>query len=285
MSSKSAYDNPHMGQKGDITMDSDVLAITTRCAKWSVDPIECLERRSSGSSSSSSNDDEDSIVKQVLSKEMRTLPLHITFRSKTLGANGKRPNWMRASATLGDPSLKKSKILPSSATPVRAVWTCSNADADSSMTYDELNDKNRSIKREIGTNVLEDSYEDCLKRLYGKYVELEVLLPRTKSMTKFMDGRGGGPPPSVVYRVPIQGGHVNPFGMVSKARATVTLYPEGRTLAAANASGLGASGVKRDVMIPLGMTNVHLPLGPGLVDPSWAKGRKLFWKGRSLGLV
>jgi len=283
MSSKSAYDNPHLGQKGDITIDPDVIAITTRCAKWSVDPIDCLEQQTSSSST-----DEDSIVKQVLSKEMQTLPLHITFRSKTLGANGKRPNWMRTSATLGDPSLKSKSKLPlfaTAATPVRAVWTCSNADADSSMTYDELNDKNRSIKKEIGTNVLEDSYEDCLKRLYGKYVELEVLLPRTKGMSKFISSRGGGPPPSVVYRVPIQGGHVNPFGMVSKSRATVTLYPEGRTLAASNASGLGASGAKRDVMIPLGMTNVHLPLGPGLVDPSWAKGRKLFWKGRSLGLV
>eukprot|EP00585_Thalassiosira_rotula_P013233 CAMPEP_0196130214 /NCGR_PEP_ID=MMETSP0910-20130528/666_1 /TAXON_ID=49265 /ORGANISM="Thalassiosira rotula, Strain GSO102" /LENGTH=321 /DNA_ID=CAMNT_0041389475 /DNA_START=67 /DNA_END=1032 /DNA_ORIENTATION=+ len=289
MSSKSAYDNPHLGQKGDITIDPDVVAITTRCAKWSIDPIECLEQQTSSSSSNDNNkNNKDSIVKQVLSKEMQTLPLHITFRSKTLGANGKRPNWMRASATLGDPSLQKSKLLPypPATTPVRAVWTCSNADADSSMTYDEVNDKsNRSIKREIGTNVLEDGYEDCLKRLYGKYVELEVLLPRTKSLSKFMGSRGGGPPPSVVYRVPIQGGHVNPFGMVSKSRATVTLYPEGRTLAAANASGLGASGVKRDVMIPLGMTNVHLPLGPGLVDPSWAKGRKLFWKGRSLGLV
>ena len=208
------------------------------------------------------------------------MPLHVTFRSKTL-AGGKRPNWMRASATLGDPTVMKS-----SAIPVRAVWTCSNADADTSMTFEEVNTASgRGVKKEIGTKVLEDSYEDCLKRLYGKYVELEVLLPRTKSMMKIYSGSASGPPPSLVYRVPIQSGHVNPLGMVSKSRATVTLYPKGRTLAAASATGVNAKDAPRDVAIPLGMSNVHVPLGPGLVDPSWVKGRKLFWKGRSLGLV
>eukprot|EP00571_Detonula_confervacea_P013106 CAMPEP_0172310112 /NCGR_PEP_ID=MMETSP1058-20130122/11300_1 /TAXON_ID=83371 /ORGANISM="Detonula confervacea, Strain CCMP 353" /LENGTH=305 /DNA_ID=CAMNT_0013022877 /DNA_START=20 /DNA_END=937 /DNA_ORIENTATION=- len=271
MSSKQAYDNPLLGTGGDMTMDPDVQAITTRCAKWSVDPIECNDDAIVG-------DDNREIVKEVLSKEMRSMPLHITFRSKTL-AGGKRPNWMRATASLGDPA-----VLKSSATPLRAVWTCSNADADTSMTYEEMNASGKVARKEIGKNVLEDTYEDCLKRLYGKYVELEVLLPRTKSMMKSRM-LAGGPPPSVVYRVPIQSGHVNPFGMVSKSRATVTLYPKGRTLAAASASGPNASNAPRDVAIPLGLSNVHVPLGPGLVDPSWAKGRKVFWKGRSLGLV
>ena len=55
-------------------------------------------------------------------------------------------------------------------------------------------------------------------------------------------------------------GHVNPFGMVSKSRATVTLYPKGRTLSASNASGPGAVNVPKDVAIPLGLSNVHVPL-------------------------
>ncbi|KAL7538452.1 hypothetical protein ACHAXR_010323 [Thalassiosira sp. AJA248-18] len=275
MSSKRAYDNPRMGQAGDITIDPDVVAITSRCSKWSLDPIDCSTINNNNA------EEEAAVVKEVLSKEMRTLPLHITFRSKTLGAGGKRPNWMRTTATLGDPT-KKSKL--SSFIPVRAVWTCSNADADTSMTYEDANSAGRNVKTEIGTNVLKDSYEDCLKRLYGKYVELEVLLPKPKKSSSSIL-RSGGPPPSIVYRVPIQSGHVNPMGMVSKSRATVTLYPKGRTLAAANASGAGAASVQRDEAILLGLTNVHLPLGPGLVDPSWAKGRKLFWKGRSVGLV
>lgn len=287
MNSKSAWDNPLLGrQAGDITMDPDVVAITTRCSKWALDPIAIFP---SSCGAGPANDAIQKIVNDVLTNEVRTLPLHVTFRSKTL-AGGKRPNWMRASATLGekDPSVFN---LSKKTVPLRAVWTCSNADADtSSISYEEM--QNPTLKKkEVGMNVLEDSYEDCLKRLYGKYVELEVLLPKTKRMMN--SSGGGGPPPSLVYRVPIQTGHVNPMGMVSKSRATVTLYPYGRTLATAAAastptpssSSTSREGGGGDLAIPLGMTNVHLPLGPGLVDPSWAKGRKLFWKGRSVGLI
>ncbi len=305
MNSKSAWDNPLLGrQAGDITMDPDVVAITTRCSKWAVDPITITDTtiasRDTYGGTGSANDDDDAermihkIVNDALSKDVRTLPLHVTFRSKTL-AGGKRPNWMRASASLGekDPS---SIFNLSKTVPLRAVWTCSNADADtSSLSYEEMHGPTLKKKKKeggVGMNVLNDSYEDCLKRLYGKYVELEVLLPKTK---KVMNSRGGGPPPSIVYRVPIQTGHVNPMGMVSKSRATVTLYPYGRTLAtsspssnaaaAAAASSSREGGRKGDLAIPLGLTNIHLPLGRGLVDPSWAKGRKLFWKGRSVGLI
>jgi len=275
MSSKAAYDNPLLGQAGDITMDSDVLAITGRCANWCVDGLNDLDLDRLGGGGSSGECRE--ICREILTKDVMKKPLHVTFRSKTL-AGGKRPNWMRATAVLGNPKLK-------SALPLRAVWTCSNPDADTSMTYEELNSSGRSIKKEIGKNVLQDSYEDCLKRLYGKYVELEVLLPKNKKSSGSTFVNRGGAPPSIVYRVPINSGHVNPFGMTSKSRATVTLYPNGRTLAAANASGPNAANVPKDLAIQLGMTNVHIPLGPGLVDPGWAKGKKLFWKGRSVGLV
>jgi len=260
MSSKAAYDNPLLGQAGDITIDPDVVAITSRCANWCLDPVSLDRAEMKG--------EEESICRQVLEKDVLRKPLHVTFRSKTL-AGGKRPNWMRATAVLGNPKLK-------SAIPLRAVWTCSNPDADTSMSYEEMSQAGRTIKKEIGKNVLQDSYEDCLKRLYGKYVELEVLLPQSQR---------SGPPPSLVYRVPINTGSVNPFGMVSKSRASVTLYPKGRTLAAANASGPNAASVPRDWAVPVGLVNVHLPLGPGLVDPSWVRGKKLFWKGRSVGLI
>jgi hypothetical protein len=94
-----------------------------------------------------------------------------------------------------------------------------------------------------------------------------------------------------VYRVPIKTGHVNPMGMVSKCRATVTLYPRGRTIGttapATNSATTTTTSTTNvgDVVIPLGLTNVHLPLGPALVDPGWSKGRKIFWKGRSVGLI
>jgi hypothetical protein len=152
------------------------------------------------------------------------------------------------------------------------------------MTYNEpsTTSPGRAIRKEIGTNTLKDNYEDCLKRVYGKYIELEVLLPKTKKSSL-----KSGPPPSLVYRVPITTGSVNPFGMVSKSRATVTLYPKGRTLNVNNpaASANTNAGGEKDVAIPVGLVNVHVPLGSGLVDPSWVRGKKLFWKGRSVGLV
>ena len=275
MSSKVAYDNPMLGQSGDITMDPDVLAITSKCPNWKLDPpiVNMIDAKNNNNNNIMGYNVKT--VKDLLGNELCNKPLRVTFRSKTL-AGGKRPNWMRTTAFLGNDENDKSK-------PVRAVWTCSNVDADTSMTFEEVNSSSgRNIKKEIGKNVLEDSYEDCLKRLYGKYVELEVLLPRNRKKGEI---NGAGPPASLVYRVPITKGQVNPFGMVSKSRATVTLYPKGRTLAAANASGRDALNAPRDLAVPLGLTNVHLPLGPGLVDPSWARGRKVFWKGRSVGLV
>mmetsp|Transcript_21544 Transcript_21544/g.36763 ORF Transcript_21544/g.36763 Transcript_21544/m.36763 type:complete len:119 (-) Transcript_21544:522-878(-) len=88
MSSKAAYDNPMMGQPGDITMDPDVLSITSRCANWKLDPPAI-------------NDCDDiKTVKELLGKEVCNKPLRVTFRSKTL-SGGKRPNWMRATASHG----------------------------------------------------------------------------------------------------------------------------------------------------------------------------------------
>mmetsp|Transcript_14315 Transcript_14315/g.30056 ORF Transcript_14315/g.30056 Transcript_14315/m.30056 type:complete len:285 (-) Transcript_14315:390-1244(-) len=250
MSSKSTYDNPLMGSMGDITIDPDVTAITSRTPTWTIDPL------SPHALPSSLSKDHRACIAPTVCR----LPLQVTFKSKTL-AGGKRSDWMRTSAVFGTPLAHGKK-----ATAVRAVWTMSApGSANSDMTVEQ------------GKKVLEDCYDDCIKRLYGRYVELEVLLPQTTR-----GAAGGGPPPSVVYRVPIAGGHVNKFGMVSKSRASVTLYPNGRTL---SGKAAGAKGVKKDLAIPLGMTKVHLPMGPGLVDPGWARGKRLFWKGRSVGLL
>lgn len=210
----------------------------------------------------------------IVSSRMQSfIVLHVcsllTILSSCLCSNNQRKQQtIYITKLLGNPKMRSS-------TPLRAVWTASKPDADTSMSYNEISSAGRSIKREIGKDPLKDDYEECLKRLYGKYVELEVLLPKSQ----------GGAPPSLVYRVPITTGSVNPFGMVSKSRATVTLYPKGRTLASPTAGDSGANDVKKDMAIPVGLANVHVPLGPGLVDPSWVRGKKLFWKGRSVGLI
>lgn len=93
MSSKAAYDNPLLGQSGDITTDPDVVSITTKVPNWCLDPI-CLDGLSL-------NEEEERICKQVLAGDVRKKEMYVTFRGKTLGG-GKRPNWMRATAVLGE---------------------------------------------------------------------------------------------------------------------------------------------------------------------------------------
>ena len=93
MSSKVAYDNPLLGQSGDITLDPDVAAITSKCPHWCVDPI-CWE-------GVRLNHGEEKICRELLGREMRKKELYVTFRSRGL-AGGKRPNWMRATAVLGE---------------------------------------------------------------------------------------------------------------------------------------------------------------------------------------
>lgn len=255
--------NPYHDEEGAVS-DQNVIDITTKCPRWAADPVRCP--------------DDAADAKALLPRALRRTPLHVTFRPKELGASGKRKGWMRATAHLGDPDAPRAK-----AVPLRAVWTLSNVDAEGATAGGPG----------AGRDSLTDSYEDCLLRLHKKFVELEVLLPRGKGR-RAGTPRPGLAPPSLVYRVPIQPGHVNPMGMVAQGRATVTLYPRGRTLAAAGAGGRagrrgsrGAAAPREatDTAIRLGMVDFHLPRGPGLVDPGWAKGRKVFWKGRKLGVV
>ena len=278
-------------------MDPDVVTITSKCSRWTIDPI-CLD-------SSAALDDarnEAMTSARGMLGQLTTRPIHLTFRAKTLANNARRSNWLRTTASLGGGGGGAAEKFMGM--PLRAVWTIGSSSAPS------------AAAAAVSTSVLDDNYETCLGRLYGKCVEIEVLLPKTKTtvvdnnfIRRLVLGRRGSgsssssyngkveagrPPPSVVYRVPIQSGHVNPMGMTSKCRALVTLYPRGRTVSSASSSSATGSSSSSssssnnsndDVVINLGLTNIHLPLGPGLVDPSWSKGRKVFWKGRSVGLV
>ena len=295
MNSKSAWDNPLLVGRGDVATDPDVVAIASKCSRWTIDPILLDSSVEEKTSSDARNEAMTSSteVREMLGR-LTTRPIHLIFRSRTLANNARRSNWLRTTASLGGGGGGSAEKF--TGMPLRAVWTIGSSAP--------------SAAAAVSTSVLDDDYETCLGRLYGKCVEIEVLLPKTDIGNNFirrlvLGRRGGGrsssnngkveagrPPPSVVYRVPIQSGHVNPMGMTSKCRALVTLYPRGRTVSSASSSssatGGGSSSSNNsndDVVINLGLTNIHLPLGPGLVDPSWSKGRKVFWKGRSVGLV
>lgn len=109
------------------------------------------------------------------------------------------------------------------------------------------------------TELLEAPY-DSAARSRLSMVEFEVQLPPMKKSKKL---------PSVVYSVAIEPGSMNPKAIIPRGAGKIRIYPEGR----------GSESVEA------GPGNIGLSMRAGLVDPSWAKGRIVFRKGRSAGVV
>ena len=107
---------------------------------------------------------------------------------------------------------------------------------------------------------LEAPYDEAVRsRLF--LVEFEVQLP----------GKNRKSPVSVVYQVPLESGSMNPKAMVPRGAAHVRVYPDGNT---------------KDDCLEAGKCHVGaVTMRPGLVDPSWAKGRAVFRKGRPAGII
>jgi hypothetical protein len=117
-------------------------------------------------------------------------------------------------------------------------------------------------------DLLTRSYEYNTSKLYPSHFVLEVFLPKTKAC------KGGNP--LVTYSIPFGTGTTSPKSKVSQANGFVTVYPKGRKRKSENDSDEG---------IVIGSTSLHLHAGASLVDPSWARGRKYFWKGRDVGTL
>jgi hypothetical protein len=111
------------------------------------------------------------------------------------------------------------------------------------------------------TEFLEVPYDEAVRsRLFN--VEFEVQLPPMKKGSKDL--------PSVVYQIPMEAGSMNPKAMVPRGAGKVVVYPTGHEKSVAFEAGRGYIGIS---------------MRAGLIDPSWAKGRAIFRKGRSTGLI
>lgn len=118
-------------------------------------------------------------------------------------------------------------------------------------------------------DLLTKSYEYNTAKLYPSHFFLEVFLPKTKACV------GGNP--LVTYSIPFGTGTTSPKSKVSQANGIVTVYPKGRKR---------KSNDDDDEGIVVGATSLHLHTGASLVDPSWARGRRNFWKGgRDVGTL
>lgn len=111
-------------------------------------------------------------------------------------------------------------------------------------------------------DLLKASYDEAVESRMAA-MEFEVLLPsRRKNGKKAL--------PSVVLQVPIETGSLNTQVVVSRGSGTVRVNPQGRD---------GPSFFAGICMVG------SAPCKPGIIDPNWARGRTVFRKGRSAGLL
>lgn len=124
-----------------------------------------------------------------------------------------------------------------------------------------------------GIDFLKASYDDaCRTRLFT--VEFELQLPPVSKKEKNIL-------PSIIYQVSLEPGSMNPKALVPRSAGRVYVYPTGRTISAT----AGSTNAKPD-KIEVGKAYISAaPMKPGIVDPSWAKGRPIFRKGRNSGLM
>jgi hypothetical protein len=105
------------------------------------------------------------------------------------------------------------------------------------------------------------SYDDAVRsRLF--MVDFEVQLPKMKNKVL---------PPSVVYSVAVEPGQMNSKAMVPRGAGRIKVYPKGHEPGSAP--------------VVAGKCSVGISMRAGIVDPSWAKGRPIFRKGRPAGII
>jgi hypothetical protein len=116
-----------------------------------------------------------------------------------------------------------------------------------------------SATRLKSSDFLQASYDDAVRsRLF--MVEFELQLPKLNKKQ---------PAPSIVYSVAVEPGSMNSKAMVPRGAGRVKVFSAGRDAPA----------------VPAGKCNVGVSMRAGLVDPSWAKGRAIFRKGRPAGII
>ena len=128
-----------------------------------------------------------------------------------------------------------------------------------------------SPPQQRGINFLKASYDDaCRTRLFT--VEFELQLPPVSKKERNIL-------PSVIYQLSLEPGSMNPKALVPRSAGRVYIYPTGRKAMSGNMDS-------KNEKIEIGKAYISAaPMKPGIVDPSWAKGRPIFRKGRNSGLM
>jgi len=243
------------GAKADTSHFVDPLNLSLIEKGWHFAPLDSREViRKLGA--------ENRDISRYICKTLGTAPLCIRLKQKGVnirgsggGERGVAPvKKFRAQVTLGSrepKNLKRAKQL-------RSVWSVRTQEQIGRST------NRASNMRATSKDVLEKSYEEYISKLYS-FFDLEVILPKTKAC------KGGNP--VILYSAPMAPGSVQEDSRVCQGEGVVTVFPNGRKR---NQENQG---------IEIGSTSLHLHAGPSVVDTHWVRGRKFFWKGRSVGQV
>ena len=108
------------------------------------------------------------------------------------------------------------------------------------------------------------SYDDAVRTRLST-LEFEVQLPPVTKTSKVL--------PSVIYSVAVEPGSMNAKAIVPRGAGRVRILPNGH----------GPN--DKDESLQLGKAHISIPMRAGIVDPSWAKGRAIFRKGRPAGVI
>lgn len=111
---------------------------------------------------------------------------------------------------------------------------------------------------------LSASYDDAVRTRLSM-MELEVQLPPVNKRTRAL--------PSIIYSFAVEPGSLNAKAIVPRGAGQVRVLPNGH------------SPMSKDEAVIVGKAHVSLPMRSGIIDPSWAKGRSVFRRGRPVGFV
>jgi len=114
-------------------------------------------------------------------------------------------------------------------------------------------------KRMRSSEFLHASYDDAVRSRLSM-VEFELQLPPLKKSKKLT---------SVVYSVAVETGSLTSKAIVPRGSGRIKVYPSGHDGDSVEA-GKGVVGLK---------------MKAGLIDPGWAKGKRIFRKGRPVGVI
>lgn len=197
-------------------------------------------------------------VAQYIVNTLGKAPLTVQLRKNTVGVK---------TSTLANQEKYRAIVTPGShvkqfQNKLRSVWF---------IGYERASMQSNAVQQQE-VDLLTKSYEDNTAKIYPSHFVLEVFLPKTKAC------KGGNP--LVTYSIPFGVGTTSPKTKVPQANGVVTVYPNGRKKSGTTAlDDVGSQGIE------VGRTSLHLKAGSGLVDPSWARGRRYFWKGRDVGTL